>query len=93
MRSAVFSKTSLAISPLLADSKLSLAGVVAQLAERLVRNEKVRGSTPLGSTSLLIKHLRKIKGWQQHLATTNPPISTMFDTGNNSRILRRRAAW
>ena len=28
------------------------AGVVAQLAERLVRNEKVRGSTPLGSTSL-----------------------------------------
>ncbi len=25
-------------------------GVVAQLAERLVRNEKVRGSTPLGST-------------------------------------------
>ena len=28
------------------------AGVVAQLAEHLVRNEKVRGSTPLGSTSL-----------------------------------------
>ena len=27
-------------------------GVVAQLVERLVRNEKVRGSTPLGSTSL-----------------------------------------
>jgi hypothetical protein len=26
-------------------------GVVAQLVERLVRNEKVRGSTPLGSTS------------------------------------------
>ena len=26
-------------------------GVVAQLAERLVRNEKVRGSTPLGSTT------------------------------------------
>ena len=25
-------------------------GVVAQLVERLVRNEKVRGSTPLGST-------------------------------------------
>ena len=27
-------------------------GVVAQLVERLVRNEKVRGSTPLGSTIL-----------------------------------------
>src|SRR6185437_1453479 len=27
------------------------AGVVAQLVERLVRNEEVRGSTPLGSTS------------------------------------------
>ena len=25
-------------------------GVVAQVVERLVRNEKVRGSTPLGST-------------------------------------------
>jgi hypothetical protein len=29
-----------------------LDGVVAQLVERLVRNEKVRGSTPLGSTIL-----------------------------------------
>jgi hypothetical protein len=29
-----------------------IGGVVAQLVERLVRNEKVRGSTPLGSTSL-----------------------------------------
>src|SRR6186713_917644 len=28
-----------------------LDGVVAQLVERLVRNEKVRGSTPLGSTT------------------------------------------
>src|SRR4051794_22484814 len=28
-----------------------LAGAVAQLGERLVRNEEVRGSTPLGSTS------------------------------------------
>ena len=28
----------------------SVDGVVAQLVERLVRNEKVRGSTPLGST-------------------------------------------
>ena len=29
-----------------------LVGVVAQLVERLVRNEEVRGSTPLGSTIL-----------------------------------------
>src|SRR4029079_9290384 len=28
-----------------------LAGAVAQLGERLVRNEEVRGSNPLGSTS------------------------------------------
>jgi hypothetical protein len=28
-------------------------GVVAQLVERFVRNEEVRGSTPLGSTSFL----------------------------------------
>ncbi len=27
------------------------SGVLAQLVERLVRNEKVRGSNPLGSTS------------------------------------------
>ena len=33
----------------------ALAGVVAQLVERLVRNEKVRGSNPLGSTSFVIK--------------------------------------
>jgi hypothetical protein len=29
-------------------------GVVAQLVERLVRNEKVRGSTPLNSTSSIL---------------------------------------
>src|SRR6185369_10337148 len=31
---------------------LRLGGAVAQLGERLVRNEEVRGSNPLGSTSL-----------------------------------------
>src|SRR5579862_5607877 len=30
---------------------LPIGGAVAQLGERLVRNEEVRGSTPLGSTS------------------------------------------
>ena len=29
-------------------------GVVAQLVERLVRNEKVRGSNPLGSTTPIV---------------------------------------
>ena len=29
-----------------------LVGALAQLVERLVRNEKVRGSNPLGSTIL-----------------------------------------
>ena len=28
-------------------------GAVAQLGERLVRNEEVRGSTPLGSTNMI----------------------------------------
>jgi hypothetical protein len=32
--------------------RLNVDGVVAQLAERLVRNEKVAGSIPVGSTSL-----------------------------------------
>jgi hypothetical protein len=32
-------------------------GAVAQLVERLVRNEKVRGSNPLGSTTLPLEAL------------------------------------
>ena len=53
-----------------------LVGVVAQLVERLVRNEKVRGSTPLGSTicktqgatplislALLVNTARREKLW------------------------------
>ena len=31
-------------------NRLQLVGAVAQLGERLVRNEEVRGSIPLGST-------------------------------------------
>jgi hypothetical protein len=31
-------------------ARLHFGGAVAQLGERLVRNEEVRGSTPLGST-------------------------------------------
>jgi hypothetical protein len=30
-------------------------GAVAQLGERLVRNEEVRGSTPLGSTNSSVR--------------------------------------
>jgi putative endonuclease len=44
-----------------------LAGAVAQLGERLVRNEEVRGSTPLGSTSLRsLRELRLGEPAKQH---------------------------
>src|SRR5579862_4164517 len=36
---------------------LPIGGAVAQLGERLVRNEEVRGSTPLGSTSHPLFHV------------------------------------
>ena len=36
-------------------------GVVAQLVERLVRNEKVAGSIPVGSTSLMAGNPRDLK--------------------------------
>ena len=35
----------------LPQGRQTLVGVLAQLVERLVRNEKVRGSNPLGSTN------------------------------------------
>src|SRR5580698_2408000 len=40
-------------------SPAEAGGAVAQLGERLVRNEEVRGSTPLGSTSL--RSLRELR--------------------------------
>jgi hypothetical protein len=43
LRAAIFMAKLLAVD---------VDGVVAQLAERLVRNEKVAGSIPVGSTSL-----------------------------------------
>ena len=46
-------KSWLAISGRLGNLSQNWRGVVAQLVERLVRNEKVRGSTPLDSTKLL----------------------------------------
>ena len=36
-------------------------GVVAQLAERLVRNEKVAGSIPVGSTILRSEQRRRFR--------------------------------
>ena len=38
--------------------RASSAGAVAQLGERLVRNEEVRGSNPLGSTIPADKRLK-----------------------------------
>jgi hypothetical protein len=44
------------------DAYDNCVGVVAQLVERLVRNEKVAGSNPVGSTSLtIISSLQTIK--------------------------------
>ena len=40
---------------------VAFGGAVAQLGERLVRNEEVRGSNPLGSTNL---RGRRRFGWQ-----------------------------
>jgi hypothetical protein len=37
----------------------SILGGIAQLVERLVRNEKARGSTPLTSTTLILNDLQK----------------------------------
>ena len=49
----------LAVSRLPSRPAFFLGGAVAQLGERLVRNEEVRGSTPLGSTSL--RSLRELR--------------------------------
>src|SRR5580700_4954565 len=45
---------------------LPFGGAVAQLGERLVRNEEVRGSTPLGSTRQPSFHMR-IQGFLRRL--------------------------
>ncbi len=39
--------------------KVGLVGAVAQLGERLVRNEEVVGSTPIGSTISKFLRLQK----------------------------------
>ena len=57
------------------------AGVLAQLVERLVRNEKVRGSNPLGSTILKIeKFLKENKG------SPNSEITSNFSKCNRATL-------
>src|SRR5437868_15337949 len=51
-------------------------GVVAQLVERLVRNEKVRGSTPLGSTILWPK-LWLLDAYR-YLISASAPVEKAF---------------
>ena len=48
--------------------KASKCGVIAQLVEHLVRNEKVRGSNPLGSTIFSINNLRQV-GWAAEIVS------------------------
>ena len=57
-------------------------GVVAQLVERLVRNEKVRGSTPLGSTMLQGNYLGIYKADSQHIYPVFAWFVFRFAPGN-----------
>jgi hypothetical protein len=53
-------------------------GAVAQLGERRVRNAKVRGSIPLGSTTdsvNLVKSLRSVAAFSKHIASTTALVS------------------
>src|SRR5215831_20760080 len=47
-------------------------GAVAQLGERLVRNEEVRGSTPLGSTTFYLRHRSKDSRFAASMASSRP---------------------
>src|SRR5580658_3559322 len=53
----------------------TLGGAVAQLGERLVRNEEVRGSTPLGSTSL--RWLRRLRLGEHQMTHHPSPLSLL----------------
>ena len=62
-----------------------LAGAVAPLGERLVRNEEVRGSTPLGSTStkrrqdgLLLRFRVALPDEFWGNSSSNPSSSALF---------------
>jgi hypothetical protein len=71
--------------PAAAAAWLHFGGAVAQLGERLVRNEEVRGSTPLGSTkkaldippnsSAVVLEIRA-PGWSgEHMVTTYSEVA------------------
>src|SRR5579863_6505703 len=88
----------LAVSRLPIRPAFFLGGAVAQLGERLVRNEEVRGSTPLGSTSL--RSLRELRlgkrrghcrfGW--HASLTSAKVALRSSKSEGGR-LRARQAW
>ncbi len=64
------------------------------MVERLVRNEKVRGSTPLGSTILIIKHLQNIYAKQETSSKLTSRKSDVFYGGGciskfNGKLKRR----
>ena len=61
-------------------------GAVAQLGERLVRNEEVRGSIPLGSTSL--RPLRGLRLGKPAFANSN---ASREKNGGGYRAVARRA--
>jgi hypothetical protein len=55
-----------------------LNGGIAQLVERLVRNEKARGSNPLTSTTLTLRGLQRSAGESNipcALVCVRPPVS------------------
>ena len=62
-------------------------GVVAQLAERLVRNEKVRGSIPLGSTILHTDWVRALKA-----PVHRPLLNSRFRYCVSPRVTRRKTS-
>jgi hypothetical protein len=70
--------------------RLRLAGAVAQLGERLVRNEEVSGSIPLGSTS---SHL-KLLFLRSYLASWAVPtlVDLSAAPGDRNRVLRNAHA-
>src|SRR5262249_20633905 len=70
-------------------------GAVAQLGERLVRNEEVRGSTPLGSTSVAACVLL---GFLQRVVPTQTPKKSICHNAGTAgtdmaTIRRRKSRW
>ena len=61
-------------------------GAVAQLGERLVRNEEVRGSTPLGSTSFRAHFIGfSTSWWSQSKHQKSRSVTTLAQRGRTWR--------